>query len=283
MLAVSGASGQLGRLVVEELLRRTDAGRIVALSRTPDSVAGVRSRFADFNEPGSLLAAFEGVERLLMISLGAYDGAPPGHAHAITAAAKAGVGQIIYTSFTRAGEPGQPHPLIVNHRETERMLVESGLTFTALRFNQWPEMWTYAGVAQAAVRAGELLSSGGDGRVGHVTRPDSAAVAAAVLASGGSEGQLIEVTGPAAVSEADVAAALGVRHEPVDDTEAAEWLTKQGLPDALVQGWLSTSHLKREGWYDVVTHAVERLAGRKPTSIEAFFADPNLRGAPTAG
>jgi NAD(P)H dehydrogenase (quinone) len=274
MLAVSGASGQLGALVVEEVLRRVDAGRVVGLSRTPDRVAGlgIEARYADFDEPGSLVAAFDGVERLLMISLGAYDGPPPGHAHAIAAAAKAGVGHVIYTSFARAGEPGQPHPLIVNHRETERMLAESGLAFTALRFNQWPEMWTYAGVAQAAVRAGELVSSGGEGRVGHVTRPDSAAVAAAVLASGGNEGQLIEVTGPAAVTEAEVAAALGVRHEAVDDAEAAEWLARQGLPDALVQGWLSTSHLKREGWYDVVTHAVERLAGRKPTSIEDFFA-----------
>lgn len=273
MLAVSGASGQLGRLVVEEVLARVDAGRVVGLSRTPDRVdRRVTARFADFDDPAGLAAAFDGVERLLMISLGAYDGAPPGHRHALEAAAKAGVGHLIYTSFTRAGEPGQPHPLIVNHGETERMLAESGLTFTALRFNQWPEMWTYTGIAQAAVRSGVLPGSGGDGRVSHVTRADSAAVAAAVLAEGGSEGQLIEVTGPAAVTEAEVAAALGVSYAPATDAEVVRRLVEQGVPEQLAAAWVSTSGVKRAGWYDVVTHAVERLAGRKPTSIEEFFA-----------
>ncbi|MEV0391369.1 NAD(P)H-binding protein [Nonomuraea sp. NPDC050643] len=277
---VSGASGQLGRLTLQHLLQRVDAARVVALSRDPDALAGlgVATRHADFDDPAGLPAAFEGAERLLMISMGSFTGAPRGHVNAIEAAAKAGVGRLVYTSFTRAGDPGQPQALIQNHKETERLLAESGLTFTALRFNQWPEMWNLVGVPALAVATGVLPSNAGDGRVGHITRDDSAAVAAAVLAEGGHEGQLLEVTGPAAVTDTDVAAALSevtgrtIRCEPVSDAGLAAALTRRGLPEMYVQGWTGLGTYKRAGWFDVTTHAVERLTGRKPTSIADYFA-----------
>ncbi|RBQ16807.1 NmrA family transcriptional regulator [Spongiactinospora rosea] len=280
MIMVSGASGQLGRRTVEHLLQRADAARVVALSRTPDAVAdlGVATRYADFDAPDSLRAAFEGAERLLLISLGSLTGAPRGHVNAIEAAAKAGVGHVIYTSFTRAGEPGQPQALIRNHQETERLLTESGLTFTALRFNQWPEMWNLIGIPAMAVAGGVLPGNGGGGRVGHITRDDSAAVAAAVLAEGGCEGQLLEVTGPEAVGDADVADALAqvtgrpVRYEEVSDAELATILSGRGLPEMYVQGWTGLGSYKRDGWFDITTHAVERLTGRKPTPITDYFA-----------
>ncbi|MEV0612401.1 NAD(P)H-binding protein [Nonomuraea sp. NPDC050404] len=277
---VSGASGQLGRLIVGHLLQRVDAARVVALSRTPEAVSGVgvAARHADFDDPAGLAGAFEGAERLLMLSVGAFGGAPRGHVNAIEAAVKAGVGHVIYTSFARAGEPGQPQPLIQNHKETEHLLAESGLTYTALRFNQWPEMWNLVGVPALAVSTGVLPSNAGDGRVGHVTREDSAAVAAAVLAEGGCEGQLLEVTGPAAVTDADVADALAqvtgrpVRCEQVSDEDLAAVLSGRGLPEMYVQGWTGLGAYKREGWFDVTTHAVERLTGRHPMSIADYFA-----------
>ncbi|MEU4536698.1 NAD(P)H-binding protein [Streptosporangium sp. NPDC023825] len=280
MIVVSGASGQLGRLTVGHLLQRVDAARVVALSRTPDDVAdlGVTVRYADFDHPSGLPGAFEGAERLLIISLGSFTGLAPGHANAVDAAAKAGVGHVIYTSFARAGEPGQPQALIQNHRETERLLAESGLTFTALRFNQWPEMWNLVGIPAGAVATGVLPSNSGDGRVGHITRDDSAAVAAALLADGGCEGQFVEVTGPAAVTDADVAEALSqvtgrpVRCEQVTDAELASTLSGRGLPEQYVQGWTGLGAYKREGWFDVTTHAVERLAGRRPATIADYFA-----------
>lgn len=280
MIVVSGASGRLGRLTVEHLLQRVDAARVVALSRTPDAVAdlGVAARYADFDDAASLPSAFEGAERLLVVSMGSLSGAPRGHVNAIEAAAKAGVGHVIYTSFARAGEPGQPQALIQNHKETEQLLAESGVTFTALRFNQWPEMWNLVGVPALAVATGVLPSNSGDGRVGHITRDDSAAVAAAVLAQGGCEGQLLEVTGPEAVTDTDVADALAqvtgrpVRCEQVSDADLAATLSERGLPEMYVQGWTGLGTYKREGWFDVTTHAVERLTGRTPTSIADYFA-----------
>ncbi|MBT2234483.1 NAD(P)H-binding protein [Nonomuraea sp. NEAU-A123] len=280
MIVVSGASGQLGRLTIGHLLQRVEAARVVALSRTPDAVAdlGVATRYADFDDPASLPGALEGAERLLMISMGSLTGAPRGHVNAIEAAAEAGVGHVIYTSFARAGEPGQPQALIQNHGETERLLAESGLTFTALRFNQWPEMWNLVGLPAIAVATGVLPSNSGDGRVGHITRDDSAAVAAAVLAEGGCEGQLLEVTGPEAVTDANVADALAqvtgrpIRCEQVSDTDLAAALSGRGLPEMYVQGWTGLGAYKRDGWFDVTTHAVEHLTGRKPTPIADYFA-----------
>src|SRR4051812_9246190 len=103
MIMVSGASGNLGRRTVQHLVQRIDASRVLALSRTPDAIGdlGVRSRHADFDEPNSLVRALDGAERLLIVSIGTDDRLPK-HARAIDAAAKAGVGHVVFTSLTRA-------------------------------------------------------------------------------------------------------------------------------------------------------------------------------------
>ncbi|WP_406312497.1 NAD(P)H-binding protein [Streptosporangium sp. NBC_01639] len=279
MIVVSGASGNLGRRIVEHLLQRVDASRVTALSRTPDKAAdlGVGTRFADLADPGSLIGAFDGAERLLIMSLGPVPQRLSLQTEAIDAAVKAGVGHVVYTSIVRAGEPGNPVRVAADHRDTERILMESGLPFTVLRFNTWPEMWTLAGIAPCAVAAGVLPSNTGQGRVGYITRDDSAAVAAAVLAEGGSSGQLLEVTGPEAVTDADIAAALTeatgrrVRHQPVSDEEMAPALLAQGVPEPIALGWSATGATKRDGWFDITTHAVQRLTGRSPASITEFF------------
>ncbi|MFD0684985.1 NAD(P)H-binding protein [Actinomadura fibrosa] len=279
MLAVCGASGHLGGLTLRHLVERVDASRVVALSRTPDRVpdVGVRARAADFADPTGLVRALDGVERMLIVSVDAMTGRMPLHGAAVDAAAKAGVGHVVYTSTPRAGEPGNPVPVVADHRDTERLLAESGLTFTSLRFNVWPEVLTYVGVAQMAVASGELPSSAGDGRVAYLGKDDSAAVAAAVLAEGRCQGELLEVTGPAAVSDAELAAVLGdvsgrpVRHLPVPESEVAGRLTAQGMPEPLAQAWASSDAARRDGWFDVVTHAVERLTGRAPATLTDHF------------
>jgi NAD(P)H dehydrogenase (quinone) len=288
MIAVSGASGNLGRRTVKYLLERVDSGRVTALSRTPDPVDGVRARFADFAVPASLPAAFDGAERLLIISIG---GNRPEHAqqqaNAITAAAKAGVGHILYTSIVRAGEPGNPGMFAPYHRDTERALAESGVPFTVLRFNMWPEMWTYTGMAANAAATGKLITNAGKGKVGYLTRDDSAFVAAALLADGGHEGQILELTGSESIDDVTVAAALSevsgrqVSLEELGDEEAIEAMKAQGIPEMLAEGWGSNGIRRRDGWFDVATHAVERISGRRPATLTEFFAgQPDLVGSP---
>lgn len=279
MLAVSGASGNLGNLTVRHLIQRTDAARVLALSRTPDSSAGlgVQTRHADFDEPDALVRALDGVERLLIISIGTADRLPK-HARAIEAAAKAGVGHVVFTSITRAGDPSHPNPLVPDYGATERLLVESGLPFTVLRFNVWIEMLTLVGVAPRAVATGVLSSNSRDGRIGHITRDDSAAVAAAVLAEGSSQGEILEVTGPEAVTDADIAAALTeatgrrVRYEEVPDAIQPQRLMDQGLPEHFAHAWSAAGIAKRDGWYDITTHTVQRLTGLPATRVADYFS-----------
>ncbi|MFF7446085.1 MULTISPECIES: NAD(P)H-binding protein [unclassified Streptomyces] len=276
---MSGASGNLGRSTVRHLLQRTDAARVLALSRTPDRSVGlgVGTRHGDFDEPDALVRALDGVERLLIISI-ATDDRLPRHARAIDAAAKAGVGHVVFTSLTRAGDPGHPNPLVPDYGATERLLAESGLPFTVLRFNVWVEMLTLVGVAPRAVAAGVLPSNSRDGRIAHLTRDDSAAVAAAVLAEGSSQGEILEVTGPQAVTDADVAAALSeatgrrVRYEEVSDADHPQRLVDHGLPEPFAHAWSAAGIAKRHGWYDITTHTVQRLTGRPATSITDYFA-----------
>ncbi|MFC8202268.1 NAD(P)H-binding protein [Streptomyces sp. NPDC057298] len=279
MIAVSGASGNLGSATVRHLVQHTDAARVLALSRTPDrnTDLGVRARRADFDEPNALVRALDGVERLLIISIGT-DGRLPKHARAIEAAAKAGVGHVLFTSITRAGDPGHPNPLVPDYGATERLLAESAMPFTVLRFNVWVEMLTLVGVAPRAVATGVLPSNSRDGRIGHITRDDSAAVAAAVLAEGGSQGEILEVTGPEAVTDADIAAALTeatgrrVRYEEVSDVVHPQRLLDQGLPEHFAHAWSAAGIAKRQGWYDITTHTVQRLTGQPATSITDHFA-----------
>ncbi|WP_131741812.1 SDR family oxidoreductase [Actinomadura roseirufa] len=279
MLAVSGASGHLGGLTLHHLVQRVDASHVVALSRTPDRVPGlgVRTRTADFSDPGGLVRALDGVERLLVISVDAITGRVPLHANAIEAATKAGVRHVVYTSTPRAGDPGNPSAVARDHRETEGLLAESGLAFTSLRFNMWPTMLTYLGVAQRAVASGTLPSNAGDGRVGYLGKDDGAAVAATVLADGGSDGQFLEVTGPAAVSDAELAGVLAdvsgrpVRHVPASGEEVVSHLAGHGVTEPFARAWAANGVVRHDGWFDVVTHTVERLTGRTATTVADHF------------
>ncbi|WP_455565924.1 NAD(P)H-binding protein [Nocardiopsis gilva] len=145
MIVVSGASGQLGRRTVELLKERGDASSIVALSRTPEKIAdlGVTARAADFDDPHSLVKAFDGAERLLIISTDQLDGEGTRvrqHGNAIEAAAKAGVGHVLYTSIVEASAQGNPSLLVPDHLATEKLLAESGLAYTVLRNSLYSEL-----------------------------------------------------------------------------------------------------------------------------------------------
>jgi NAD(P)H dehydrogenase (quinone) len=282
MIVVSGASGHLGRRTVEYLRERTEAGRVVALTRTPDTLAdlGVAVREADFDDPDGLPAAFDGAERLLLISTDAVG--VPGrritqHTNAIQAAVKAGVGHVIYTSFVHATDPANPAFVATDHAATERALIDSGLTYTMLRENVYTDMLLYS--APAAVAGGVLARNEGAGAIAYVTRDDIAAVAATVLAEGGYEGVRLDLTGPAAVSQAEIAAILSevtgvpVSYQPLTDDEFVAALVEHaGMPEPGARGYASFGEAARGGWLAGVTDVVARVAGREPRSVADFLA-----------
>ncbi len=182
MIVVTAATGQLGRLVVEDLLTRVPADTIVAAVRAPAKAAdlaerGVQVREADYDRPETLTAALDGADKVLLISGSDVGRRIPQHQAVVDAATKAGVSLLAYTSAPRADTT----PLAVGpeHKATEEAIKASGLTYSILRNGWYNE--NYVQTAQQAAATGTLLGSARDGRVASASRADFAAAAATVL------------------------------------------------------------------------------------------------------
>lgn len=281
-LLVTGASGHLGRRVVELLL---DAGErhVIATTREPaklDDLAarGVDVRRADFDRPETLDAAFQGATRVLLVSTDALD--RPGrrltqHRAAVDAAKRAGARHVVYTSLV---EPGEDSPVLLapDHRETEAALAASGLGFTVLRNGLYAEL--LADALGPALATGVLSNAQGEGRVAYVTREDCARAAAAALVASFEGRRTLDVTGPEAVSQADVArvasrvAGRAVRYEPLSTSAFADVLVGVGLPRPVADVYASFDTASAAGRFARVSPAFEELTGARPTSVEAFLS-----------
>ena len=279
-LLVTGANGQLGRAVVEELLR-LGATHIVAATRTPEKLGhlseqGVEVRAADFDHPATLRDAFAGVDRLALISTDAL--AVPGqrlaqHRAAIAAAVESGVKHVVYTSAP-APHPTAEGSLDNDHFWTEAALFASPLNWTILRNQLYMEL-ILMGAGQAT-KSGKIFSAtGGKGRA-YVSRADCArAVAGALVGAQGSE--ILDVTGPAAVTQDELAALLGevtgqpVAHVEVPPPGLTEGLSHAGLPPYLVKVLVNFDVAASQGYHSLVTPTVERLTGTAPQGLREFL------------
>lgn len=277
-IAITGASGQLGRLVADQLLTTVDPAEVVLLTRDPAKLAdyaerGADVRAADFSKPDELVDAFAGVERVLLISTDAVGARVEGHRAAIDAAVKAGVRHMAYTSVPEP-TPDNPAGVVADHAATEDALRESGLAWTMLRNNLYADMQVDS-VAQAAA-AGQLVTNIGDGGAAYVTRADCAAVAAGVLTSEGHEGKAYDVTGPQAYTATDLAALAAqksgtpVEVVQVDDEAYTAGLVSAGLPDFIAPLLTSFGTATRLGKLATVTDVVEQVGGRTPTPLSAL-------------
>ncbi|PYT34885.1 MAG: NAD(P)-dependent oxidoreductase [Acidobacteria bacterium] len=279
-LLVTGASGRLGRRVVE-LLADSRADRLVATTRNPDRLAdlakrGVIVRRADFDDPKSLQAAFAGADRLLLVSTDAIDA--PGrrieqHRAAIDAARAVGAGHVIYTSFA---EPDPRFMVAADHWATERALAASGLGWTALRHNLYTEY--LAQVLPEAIASGRLVAAAGEGGAAFVTREDCARAAAAALSSTDTGDRVLEIAGPAIVTVRDVArlaselAGRPVSYVPVEPAALKAGLVAAGLRGHVADVLVSMHVAMAQGKFRAATSAVADLTGRVPMSVAAFLS-----------
>src|SRR6478672_328983 len=274
-LLVTGASGHLGRLVVEALLDRgTPAAQVVAIARTPESISdladrGVQVRRADYTDPASLDAAFAGVDRLLLVSGSEVGQRIAQHANVIDAAKRAGVGVVAYPSITRADTSDLA--LAAEHRATEELLAASGLPHALLR-NSW-YLENYTGQLPTYLEHGAVLGAAGDGRVSAATRADYADAAAAVLAEDGHAGRAYELGGTAftltelAATVSRVSGAEVIyRDLPVEDYAAA--LVAAGLPEGYAHALADSDRGIADGALFTDTGDLERLIGRPAASLE---------------
>ncbi len=237
---ITGATGHLGRLVVQELLSRgVPAGDITATGRDITKVKdladrGVRVLAIDYDDPASLDAAFRGADRILLVSASEPGRRAQQHENAIDAAVRAGAGLLAYTSIANAGTTSMR--LAAEHQATEAALRASGLTYALLR-NSW-YVENYTAQVPAILQRGSLAGSAGDGRVSAATRADYAAAAAAVLTGDGHAGRAYELGGDEAFTLAELAAEIGAQAgQPVGyldlpEDEYARLLASAGLPEA---------------------------------------------------
>ena len=281
LIAVTGATGHLGRLVVEALLARgVPAGRVVAAVRDTEKAAGfasrgVRVRQADYSRPETLDAAFQGVGRLLLVSGNEVGRRLEQHANVVRAAQKAGVGLLGYTSVLRADTSGMI--LAAEHKATEELIRDSGLSFVLLR-NGWYLENYYGAIKQAAAR-GAIPGSAGDGRVSPASRADYAEAAAAALTGEGHANKVYELAGDKGFTYAELAAEVArqsgreVVYQDIPAEKYAEALQGFGLPEPFAKV-LADSDLgiKRGELFDE-SGELRGLIGRPTTTLAGAVAE----------
>ena len=243
-IAVTGATGQLGGIVITKLKQKVPAADIVALARSPEKAAalGVAARAADYARPATLDAALSGIDTLLLISSSEVGQRAAQHAKVIDAAKKANVKRIVYTSLLHADT--SPLSLAEEHRQTEAQLKASGVPFTILRNGWYSE--NYTGSIPGALAGGAFIGSAGDGKIASATREDFAEAAAVVLTEPSHEGKTYELAGDTAYTLSELAAEVSrqsgktIPYRNLSTADYATALEGFGLPQALAQaiaGW----------------------------------------------
>lgn len=279
MIVVTGASGQLGRLVIESLLTRLPAHQIVAAVRNPASVAdlaaqGIQVRQADYTQPASLDAALQGAEKVLLISSSEVGQRLPQHRNVIDAAKRAGVGLLAYTSLLHADT--SPLALKDEHLATETLLQSSGVPHVILRNGWYTE--NYLASIQPALQHGAFIGSAGAGRIASAARADYAQAAAVVLTSPDQAGKVYELAGDVAYTLAEFAAELSRQSGktiPYVDLPQAEFkgaLVGAGLPEPLADLLADSDVGASKGGLFDDQHQLSALIGRPTTSLQALMA-----------
>ena len=244
-IAVTGATGHLGALVIDHLLETTAPGDVVAVVRDPAKAApltdrGVQVRLAIYTDPQALRTALFGVDTLMFVSSSEAGQRVEQHRNVIDAAVAVGVGRVVYTSAPRATSTRLV--LAPEHKFTEEYLAATDLPVTILRNNWYTE--NYAGLVGTARQTGNVVAAAGDGRVASASRADFAAAAAVVLTEAGHEGRVYELGGDHAWDYTELAAALAeiigapVSYRSVDVRTLVGILQEAGM-DAPTAGFVA--------------------------------------------
>src|SRR3989344_104739 len=277
-ILVTGASGHLGQLVLENLLKSGQKD-LIGTTRSPDKLAhltqkGVEIRAADFNNISSLVEAFRGATRLLLISTADIGQRIEQHKNAIDAAKKAGVKHIFYTSWPNTER--SPALVAPDHAATENFIKESGLKYTFLRNNPYTQNLFYS--LPNAIESGKLFGCAGDGKVSYVMREDCAAAAAGALINAEKyENTYFDITGPKAYSYPELLNVLNevtgkkVTYIDISPEDFKAGAISSGLPELYAQLFVSFDLAAKQGDSGLVTDAVQKLSGKPAADIHAFL------------
>lgn len=276
-IGVTGATGQLGRLVVEKLKQKVAAETIVALVRTPEKAAdlGAEARAFDYTKPESLAASLKGIDKLLLISGNEIGQRLPQHKAVIEAAKQAGIKQIVYTSILHADTSALG--LAGEHLATEVAIKASGLAYTILRNGWYTE--NYTGSAKGAIGAGAFIGNAGDGKIASAARVDYAEAAAVVLAGEGHENKTYELAGDEAYTLTELAAEISrqtgktIPYNNLTEAEYAGILKSFGLPAGLAEMLADSDTGASKGGLFDDSHVLSKLIGRPTTPLAKVLAE----------
>jgi NAD(P)H dehydrogenase (quinone) len=274
MIAITGATGQFGQLVIEELLKTVPASQIVAIVRNPTkaealSNQGIVVRQGDYTDQAAFTTALNGVDKLLQISSSEVGQRATQHQNVINAAKAAGVKFIAYTSLLHADT--SPLGLHVEHVETEKALAESGVPYALLRNGWYTE--NYLASAPPALEHGVFIGAAGEGKIASATRADYAAAAAKVVSEDGHAGNVYELAGDSAWTLSELAAELSkqsgkpVAYQNLSEADFAAALKGVGLPAGLADMLADSDTGASKGGLFDDSRTLSKLIGRPTTTL----------------
>lgn len=278
MIALTGASGHLGKATLNYLLTKTNPESIVAIVRDPQKIAdyadkGVVVRQGDYTDQASFVAGLAGVDTLLLISSAVLgDERVIQHSNVINAAKEAGVKHIFYTS---APNPSMTSLFIpaIDHFRTENLILESGLTYTFFRNNLYLDILPM--VIGGAAQSGKLYYPAGDGKANFVLRTDIAEGLANALTSDGHENKVYDIGSPTAWSFSDIAASLSSTDKPVEYIDipgsAYEAELVKHLPPVAVRIYAGMAGGIKQNEFNAPSSTLKDLLGREPVSLDTYL------------
>ena len=283
---VTGATGPLGAAVVDSLLKKISASDVAVLVRTPDkahslAAKGVEVRTGDYDNYASLVTAFKGIDKLYFVSGNDIAGRMSQHEHVVKAAREAGVRHVVYTSIPH-GAAGENSPIsfvISSHVATEKLLENSGLTYTILQHSIYTDMIpVFAG--EQLLQTKTIYLPAGEGRVAYAVRTDLAEAGANVLLdkTGKYDNKTFQLTGAETVSMFDAAGSisaatgLDITYYSPSVEEFKTTLNGAGVPSEIVDVVAGFASSFKTGELDLVTGDLENILGRKPATAAQFLA-----------
>ena len=270
-IAITGATGQLGRLAIAALKHSTPTANLIALVRNPANATdlGVALRMADYHKPETLSPALAGVDVLVLISSSDFNDRAGQHANVIAAAKAAGVGRIIYTSILK----GEASPLMLaqDHIVTEAALKASGIAYTILRNGWYTE--NYTGSLGGALAAGAMIGSAGTGRIATAARADYAEAIAVTATGAGHAGKTYELAGDTSYTLADMAAEVSrqtgktIPYNSLPQDVYQGILQSFGLPEDLCIALADSDAYAAQGYLFDDSKTLSKLIGRPTTPM----------------
>lgn len=282
MILVTGATGHLGKAVINFLLQKgTKADKIIALVRDEAKAAdlkekGIILRKGDYHDYASLSSAFKGVEKLLLVSSDDFNDRSGQHINVVNAAKETGVKHIVYTSVHGREDKPSSIPFVVqSHLDTENALKNSGLHYTILRNTLYADILPMF-IGEKVAETGVFIPAG-NGKAPFATRLDMAEAAAIVLSTPGHEHKIYSIASSTAYSFSDIAATLSelagktIPYIDADPLQYKETLTRAGVPSEYIGFMGGFAEAIKKDEFNATSQDLEILLGRKPASLKEFL------------